>query len=223
MRRSLIALPALILIAGCAASARPGSGATPYQTPDGTPSTVTEPQFTQGEQDFYDQYLAGLQQKGYTSTATEQTIVNMGTTMCTLLDQGASRSAVARGISAQAGNLKPLTPRAVVDLAGANICPQARPATVTYIVTGTSGADVTYGPAGSDYTGSVPMRVTRTLSDPSYYAISAQLQGGGQVSCEILVKGKVIASGSASGGYNIAQCEISQNPVTGQWESDDGG
>ena len=87
---------------------------------------------------------------------------------------------------------------------------------MTYVVNG-SPADVTYGPAGSDLSGSVPMRVTQPLGTPDYYAISAQLQGGGTVSCQILVDGKVTASSTASGGYNIADCEISQDPFSGNW------
>ncbi len=94
--------------------------------------------------------------------------------------------------------------------------------TVTYIVTGTQGADVTYGPAGSDLQGTVPMRVVRRLGSPAFYAVSAQLQGGGQVVCAIKVDGKTISRSVAQGGYNIASCEISQDPLTGAWESDEG-
>ena len=57
---------------------------------------------------------------------------------------------------------------------------------------------------------------------PIYYAISAQLQGGGDVSCKIEVDGHVISSGQATGGYNIAQCEIGQDPITGDWQNDNG-
>jgi hypothetical protein len=97
--------------------------------------------------------------------------------------------------------------------------------TVTYVVTGTPGAQVTYGPAGSNFTGTVPMTVDAHIPNnpPIYYAIDAQLQGGGQVSCQILVAGKVISSANASGGFNIATCEIGQNPITGQWENDNNG
>lgn len=89
--------------------------------------------------------------------------------------------------------------------------------TVTYVVSG-SAADVTYGPAGSDLDGTVPMKLTKPLGNPSYYDISAQLQGGGTVSCEILVDGKAISAATASGGYNIADCEIAQDPLSGQWQ-----
>jgi hypothetical protein len=95
--------------------------------------------------------------------------------------------------------------------------------TVTYAVTG-SAADVTYGPAGSSLSGTVPMRVTKDIpsSAPIYYSITAQLQGGGSVSCQILVNGTVISSSTATGGYNIAQCEIGQDPLSGQWQDDNG-
>lgn len=95
----------------------------------------------------------------------------------------------------------------------------AASATVTYVVTG-SGADVTYGPEGSDASGSVPMHKTVDIpaNPPGYYSITAQLQGSGSVSCKIEVGGKVVSQSTASGGYNIAQCEIVQDPITGAWQ-----
>ena len=45
-------------------------------------------------------------------------------------------------------------------------------------------------------------------------------QGSGEISCKILVSGKVISSGTADGGYNIASCEISQDPFSGGWQND---
>ncbi|MER6566288.1 hypothetical protein ABT288_08885 [Streptomyces sp. NPDC001093] len=57
------------------------------------------------------------------------------------------------------------------------------PQTVTYVVTGTGGADVQYGPAGSSAQGGVPMTVTKPPRDAPYYSITAQLQGGGHVTC----------------------------------------
>lgn len=91
--------------------------------------------------------------------------------------------------------------------------------TVTYVVTGTAGgADVTYGPAGSSLSGHVPMRVTKRLGHADYYSIQAQLQGGGKVTVEIIVGGKVISKGTATGGYNIASAEIVQGLFSGKWE-----
>ena len=39
------------------------------------------------------------------------------------------------------------------------------------------------------------------------------------MSCEIKVDGKVIDTAQAAGGYNIADCEISQDPLSGDWQS----
>ena len=64
------------------------------------------------------------------------------------------------------------------------------------------------------------MHVIARIGDPAYYAINAQLQGSGEISCKILVSGKVISSGTADGGYNIASCEISQDPFSGGWQND---
>lgn len=87
--------------------------------------------------------------------------------------------------------------------------------TVTYVVSGDS-ADVTYGPAGSDLQGSVPMRTSGQLGTATYYAIDAQLQGDGTVSCQILVDGTAISSATASGGYRLARCEIIRD-LSGNW------
>jgi hypothetical protein len=89
--------------------------------------------------------------------------------------------------------------------------------TVTYVVWG-SAARVTYGPAGSNLAGEVPMKVTRQLADPAYYAVFAQLSGGGTVHCQIGVDGKVVSQATASGGANVAQCEISPDG-SGGWQS----
>lgn len=96
--------------------------------------------------------------------------------------------------------------------------PKAKPVPdeITYVVSG-SAADVTYGPSGSNLSGRVPLHVTKKLGSPAYYAISAQLQGAGHVKCEIVVKGKAISKGEASGSYNIASCEIVQDPFSGGW------
>jgi len=94
--------------------------------------------------------------------------------------------------------------------------------TITYEVTGSS-ADVTYGPAGSTLSGTVPMKITAKLGDPIYYSLQAQLQGAGSVTVKILINGIVISQGTASGGYNIATAEISQDPFSGQWTDTNNG
>lgn len=115
----------------------------------------------------------------------------------------------------------PTIPTVAVSQAAAPASSAAAAQTVTYEVSG-SPADVTYGPAGSNSQGSVPMDLTKPLGTPIYVAITAQLQGSGTVTCKIKVDGKVISQSTASGGYNIAQCEISQNPLSGQWQDTNG-
>jgi hypothetical protein len=95
---------------------------------------------------------------------------------------------------------------------------------VTFTVTGTApdGLTITYGSNSANDQGgtSLPWSTTMPLggSGVEYYYIDAQLSGAGTVSCSIAVKGKVIGTGSASGGYNIADCEITQG-LFGGWQS----
>lgn len=94
---------------------------------------------------------------------------------------------------------------------------------ITYRVTG-SPAYVTYGPAGSDLSGAVPMEktVAQPGRAPNYYAVSAQLKGSGSVTCWILVDGKVVSSSVARGSYNPAVCEIVPD-FTGGWKDANSG
>lgn len=46
----------------------------------------------------------------------------------------------------------------------------------------------------------------------------AQHPGSDSVICEFPVGGKVISRAHASGSYNIANCEISLHPLTGEWQ-----
>ncbi|QMU79690.1 hypothetical protein GXW83_32295 [Streptacidiphilus sp. PB12-B1b] len=98
----------------------------------------------------------------------------------------------------------------------------SKSSTVTYVLTGSS-ADVQYGAAGSSLQGHVPMKVTDPLGDPAYYSISAQLDNGGSVTCELEVNGKVISKATATGSYNIATCEIIQDPLSGAWQDANSG
>lgn len=105
--------------------------------------------------------------------------------------------------------------------------PSPAQSTVEYIVTGNAPSGdidptVTYGPDGSDTSGAVPMDVSRPIpsNPPDYYAITVQLSdAGGNVTCEIKVNGQVIDQESAQGAYQIANCEISQDPFSGQWQN----
>jgi hypothetical protein len=89
--------------------------------------------------------------------------------------------------------------------------------TATLVVTGSSGAQVTYGPPGTDLTGSVPMRKTVALGSASTYEIKAHLNGSGTLKCEILVGDTVISQATASGAFGVAVCVIFRDPLSGHW------
>ena len=106
----------------------------------------------------------------------------------------------------------------LIRLAEKDLCPaQSDPQQVTYIANG-STANVTYGPSGSGYQGSVPLAVSRPLGNPQFYSISAQLKGGGTVTCQLRVDGVTIASSTASGTNSVAHCAMDQN-LNGSWEA----
>jgi hypothetical protein len=96
--------------------------------------------------------------------------------------------------------------------------------TVEFIVTGSS-ADVTYGAANSNMQASVPLDISEHIpvSPPAYYAITAQLNGNGTVSCTIKIGGRPISSATASGSYNIATCEAVWDPINGVWQDANSG
>jgi hypothetical protein len=96
----------------------------------------------------------------------------------------------------------------------------AVPEQVTYSCTGSApdGVDITYGPDGSDHSASrLPFTHTDPLSQGAqYYVTTAQLQGGGNVSCSTVVQtdnldgtaDQVRKDASADGGYNIATAQV---------------
>jgi uncharacterized protein DUF732 len=206
-----------------AAATTPSTPAAAQPVAQSSPST---PRLSPGDASFVAAVRAHLSAHGFQNTSTDQQVAAVGNSICTVLASGAPHRLVAADLGSKPKLDMDMSGLKLVGLANKDICPAARPKappSVTYVVTGTSGAQVTYGPAGSDFTGYVPMRITKPLGSPAYYAINAQLQGGGQVSCEILVSRKVISSSTAQGGYNIADCEIGQDPITGQWENDNSG
>jgi hypothetical protein len=94
---------------------------------------------------------------------------------------------------------------------------------LTYRVTGTPGARVTYGPAGTYLSGRAPLQVTARLGNPLYYFITAELPGKGSVECEILIGAKVMARSAATGRHSLASCQISRDPLSGKWQDAGGG
>jgi hypothetical protein len=82
---------------------------------------------------------------------------------------------------------------------------------------------VTYGPPGPGFNGNDPVHVTRALGNPELYAISAQLQGGGTVTCVIKVDGVPLSAPTATGEFTIADGGIGQDPITNLWQDDNTG
>ena len=103
----------------------------------------------------------------------------------------------------------------------------ASPTKVEFIVSGTApdGIDITYGPSGSDFQGPSTLDGTATMSVPfdgsaDYYALNAQLQGDGSITCKIVVTGPgdaplTVSSGAASGGFNICDAQAAPTDSTG--------
>lgn len=121
---------------------------------------------------------------------------------------------------AQAVTLAPTTDTPTIDDAPVADDPTTPAAdTITYVVKGSSGADVTYGPSGSEVGHTGPMKKTAKLNPHAmYYSITSQLQGGGKTTCQILVNGKVVSTGTAQGDYRIASCEIVSD-FDGGWQN----
>ncbi|MCW2869307.1 MAG: transrane transport protein [Streptomyces oryziradicis] len=112
--------------------------------------------------------------------------------------------AVARGVKQDAHTIA-----AAVPVAGRH--------TITYVLSGSGAPEVTYGPSRSDIKGSLPMHVANPMGGADSYSITAQLQGGGDVTCQIEVDGKVISRATATGGHNIVMCQIEQDPIRNEW------
>lgn len=103
----------------------------------------------------------------------------------------------------------------------------ASPTKVEFIVSGTApdGIDITYGPSGTNLSGPSTLDGTATMSVPfdgsaDYYALNAQLQGDGSITCKIVVTGPgdaplTVSSGAASGGFNICDAQAAPTDSTG--------
>jgi hypothetical protein len=143
-----------------------------------------------------------------------------GTATAASTSQASTPAATATPIATQVATAVPIptaTPK-----------PKATPLPegVLYACTGSTpnGVDITYGSdsSSSDAT-ALPFSATSALdSSAEYYTIMAQLQGGGSVNCTLTVQsnasGTVTKTGSANGGYTIADLEICSD-FTGGWET----
>ena len=90
---------------------------------------------------------------------------------------------------------------------------------VSFSVTGSApnGVDITYGSDSSNYDGSPPPFAASLTIDENalYYAVSAQLMGGGDVTCEVRI-GDIVRTGHAVGGYNICSAQLNKS-YDGGW------
>jgi hypothetical protein len=92
---------------------------------------------------------------------------------------------------------------------------------VQFSVTGSAptGVDITYGNDSSNYQGPKhpPMNKTLSLQDNAlYYDVTAQLQGGGSVTCSVKI-GDAVKVGHAKGDYNICSAQLNSDPINGGW------
>lgn len=83
-----------------------------------------------------------------------------------------------------------------------------------------SGVDITYGSDSDNRdasTGNLPvMKKLKVTEDAEYYALTAQLNGSGDISCSVTI-GKEVAKGHASGSFNICDAQLSRG-LMGGWE-----
>ena len=92
---------------------------------------------------------------------------------------------------------------------------------VQFSVTGSApaGVDITYGNDSSNYQGPKhpPMNKTLRVQDNAlYYDVTAQLQGGGSVTCSVKI-GDAVKVGHAKGSYNICSAQLNSDPINGGW------
>ena len=91
---------------------------------------------------------------------------------------------------------------------------------VVFSVTGTApgGVDITYGDDGSNYQGSAPPfhARLRIKKGAMYYVVTAQLQGGGNITCRVTI-GRAVKVSHAVGGYNICSAQLNSD-FLGGWD-----
>lgn len=218
----IIAIAVISSLASAGSNSRGTAGRSSAGTSTSAPA-ATSPALSPSAQQFASDLQSSTLFNIGSSTSDAQ-IASYGQQLCSMRQAGQEQTAAISYTESTWSNMSPMLADAMTRLAEQDMCASELPEqTITYIVRGTPGAQVTYGPAGSDFNGTVPMRVTAHLGNPEYYAINAQLQGDGHVKCSIEIDGIALSTASASGGYNIADCEIGQDPITNLWENDNTG
>lgn len=115
----------------------------------------------------------------------------------------------------------PVVTKTVTEKPAAKPTHAAKPAapahTAVFKVWGTGSVDAQYGNDGTNIQGPSHPGWTRTLKvhdDALYYAITAQLNGGGNVHCSVTIDGHT-KTGHASGGYNICSAQLNSDFLGG--------
>ena len=202
-------------LTACGGRASPPPVASPAPA---TPASLVSPSATPTLSESELQFVSNVRNVlALGSDVTNNKVASFGQRACHALQQGtpladevqpARRAfAISKGDAIQ-----------LITLAAKDLCPaQSGPQQVTYVASGSS-ADVTYGPSGSGFQGSVPLTVTRPLvGNPQFYSISVQLKAGGTVTCQLKVDGVTIVSARASGTNSVASCAMDQD-LNGSWE-----
>jgi hypothetical protein len=53
--------------------------------------------------------------------------------------------------------------------------------------------------------------------DALYYQVTAQLHGGGNITCKVKI-GDNVKTGRAQGGFNICSAQLNKNPLNDDFE-----
>lgn len=212
-------MAAAALIAGLTACGPVNSPQPPASSAPATPTTAVAASATPtlGAPEL--QFVSDVRNVlTFGSNVTDASVASFGQRACRNLQAGTPLAAEvqpARRVfpALSKGDAIQLITIAEKDLCRAELVPQQ----VTYVATGSS-ADVTYGPSGSGYQGTVPLTVTKPLvGNPQFYSMSVQLKASGSVTCAIKVDGVTIVSASASGSTSVASCAMGQD-LNGSWE-----
>jgi hypothetical protein len=209
-------MAAAAVVAGLTACGRPSSPQPPASSAPATPTVAVAasatPTLSAPELQFVSDVRNVLT---FGSNVPDANVASFGQRACRKLQAGTTLAAEvqpARRVfpALSRGDAIQLITIAEKDLCRAELVPQQ----VTYVATGSS-ADVTYGPSGSGYQGTVPLTVTKPLvGNPQFYSMSVQLKASGSVTCAIKV---TIVSASASGSTSVASCAMGQD-LNGSWE-----
>jgi Protein of unknown function (DUF732) len=208
------ALGAALTACGQASSPQPPASSAPA-TPTAAVAVSATPTLSASQLQFVSNVRNVLT---FGQNVTDAQVASFGQRACRNLQSGVTLAGEVQPARRAFAPLSKGDAIQLIVIAEKDLCPaQSGPQEVTYVATGSS-ADVTYGPSGSGYQGSVPLTVTKPLvGNPQFYSISAQLKNGGTVTCQIKVDGVTIVAASASGSTNVASCAMDQD-LNGSWE-----